>query len=73
VYLFLVALLLLAFVLASVFGLLSILEDEVDGHCQGEPVFDEQGPIFSDQGSEQRSRSQFAWQSRAHSREQDDP
>jgi hypothetical protein len=72
VYLFLVVLLLLAFiVLASVFGLLSLLKNWVDGHCQGEPVFHEQGPIFSDQGSEQRSRSQFAWQSRAHSREQD--
>jgi hypothetical protein len=70
-YLFIGILLLLVFILASVFGLLSVLEDLVDRHHQGEPVFHEQGPIFSDQGSEQRSRSQFAWQSRAHSREQD--
>ena len=70
-YLFLVVSLLLAFVVVSLFGLLSVLNQLVDGRSQGEPVFHELGPIFSDQGSEQRSRSQFAWQSRAHSRDQD--
>jgi len=70
-YLFLVVLLLLAFAGVSLFGLLNVLNQLVDGHSQGEPVFHEQGPIFSDQGSQQRSRSQFAWQSRAHSRDQD--
>ena len=70
-YLFLVVLLLLAFVAVSLFGLLSVLSQLVDGYSHGEPVFHEQGPLFSDQGSEQRSRSQFAWQSRAHSRDQD--
>jgi hypothetical protein len=66
-----IVVLLLAFLLGALFGLRSVLEELVDRHCQAEPVFHEQGPMFSDQGSEQRSRSQFAWQSRAHSREQD--
>jgi hypothetical protein len=70
-HLFVIVLLLLAFILAVVFGLASVLKELVDRHCQAVPGFHEPSPMFSDQGSEQRSRSQFAWQSRAHSREQD--
>ena len=70
-HLYLVVLLLLAFIVAAVFGLVSVFKELVDRHCQAEPIFHEQSPMFSDQGSQQRSRSQFAWQSRAHSREQD--
>ncbi len=70
-YLLIGVLLLLVFLLAPVFGLLSVLEELVDRHHQGEPVFHEQGAIFCDQGSGQRFRSQFSWQSRAHSRKPD--
>jgi hypothetical protein len=66
-----IVLLPLTFLLAPIFGLLNVLEDLVDRHCQGEPVFHEPGAIFHDQGSELRSRSQFAWQSRSHFREPD--
>jgi hypothetical protein len=37
-----------------------------------EPAFRDPGPIFHDHGSEQQgSRSQFAWQSRSHSKAPD--
>jgi len=47
------ALLLLAFILAAVFGLVSVLNELVERSGQTEPVFHEQGLLFSDQGSEQ--------------------
>lgn len=65
-------LLLLGLGLVWMLGLLSVLRDMIERYCQGEPVFHEPGPIFHDQDSEHRQvRSQFAWQSRSHSRAPD--
>ena len=62
-------LLVLVFNLALVFGLLSVLRDLTCHNVQDAPVFHDAGPIFHDQFPDQReSRSQFAWQSRSHSR-----
>ena len=53
-------------------GLLGILEDATEKSAQGEPAFREPGPIFHDHYVEQQvPRSQFAWQSRSHSRAPD--
>jgi hypothetical protein len=68
-HLIIVVLLLPAFLLAVISGLLNVLEGLLDR--QAEPMFHELGQIFHDQESEPRSRSQFAWQSRSHFREPD--
>jgi len=63
-------LLLLVFSLVPVMGLLSMLQDLVERNPQDSPIFHDPGPIFHDQVADYRgdTRSQFAWQSRSHSR-----
>jgi len=62
-------LLLVVFSLALVMGLLSVLRDLVERSPQDSPIFHDPGPIFHDQAADHRdTRSQFAWQSRSHSR-----
>ena len=63
-------LLLLVFSLVPVMGLLSMLQDLVERNPQDSPIFHDLGPIFHDQVADYRgdTRSQFAWQSRSHSR-----
>ena len=64
--------LLLVFCVALLLGTLSVLEDLVEHNPGESPVFHEPGPIFHDQVAEYReARSQFAWQSRSHSRAPD--
>ena len=65
-------LLLLVFGLALVMGLLSVLQDLVERNPQDTPIFQDPGPIFHNQVADSRDvRSQFAWQSRSHSRAPD--
>ncbi len=62
-------LLLLVFGLVLVRGLFSVLQDLVERSPQDSPIFHDPGPIFHDQLADHRdTRSQFAWQSRSHSR-----
>ena len=69
VYILIISLLLLVFFAVSTLGLFSVLRELIDRYCQSEPMFSEQGPIFHDQDPDQQhARSQFAWQSRSHSR-----
>jgi hypothetical protein len=57
--------LLVAFCLALLLGMLSVLRDLVEHNPR-------ETPIFHDQVAEYReARSQFAWQSRSHSRAPD--
>ena len=64
--------LLLVFCLALGWGLLSVLQDLVERNPQDTPIIHDPGPIFHDQVAEYRdARSQFAWQSRSHSRAPD--
>ena len=63
----LIVCLLLAFGLAL--GLWSVLRNLVEHNSQEPPVFHDLGPNFPDPVAEYREpRSQFAWQSRSHSR-----
>jgi hypothetical protein len=65
-------LLLLAFNVVLVMCLLSVWQDLVERNPQGSPIFHDPGPIFHDQVADHRdTRSQFAWQSRSHSRRPD--
>jgi len=65
-------LLLLVFCLALVMGLVSVLQDLVEQNPQDAPIIHDPGPIFHDQVADyQDARSQFAWQSRSHSRAPD--
>jgi hypothetical protein len=67
-----VSLVLLCLGLILAWGLLSIVENATEDSAQGEPTFRELGPIFHDHYVEQQiPRSQFAWQSRSHSRAPD--
>ena len=69
---FVTVLLLLAFSLGVVLGLLNVLQDLLKRDAHKAPVFQDPGPLFHDQGSAQREvRSQFAWQSRSHFRAPD--
>ena len=62
-------LLLLVFSVALVMCLLSVWQDLVERNPQEGPIFHDPGPIFHDQVADHRdARSQFAWQSRSHSR-----
>jgi hypothetical protein len=62
-------LLVLVFSLALVMGVLRVLQDLVERNPQDSPIFHDPGPIFHDQVADHRdARSQFAWQSRSHSR-----
>ena len=64
--------LLLALCLALGWGLLSVLQDLVERNPQDTPIIHDPGPIFHDQVADYRDpRSQFAWQSRSHSRARD--
>jgi hypothetical protein len=66
----LLVLLCLCLILAS--GILSIIENVTEDGAQSDPTFREPGPIFHDHNVEQQlPRSQFAWQSRSHSRAPD--
>jgi hypothetical protein len=63
---------LLVFGLALVMGLLSVLQELVERNPLDAPIFQDPGPIFHDQAADNRDvRSQFAWQSRSHSRAPD--
>jgi hypothetical protein len=64
--------LVLVFCLALIVGLLSVLQDLVERNPQDTPIIHDPGPIFHDQVADYRdARSQFAWQSRSHSRAPD--
>jgi hypothetical protein len=64
--------LVLVFCLALIVGLLSVLQDLVERNPQDTPIIHDPGPIFHDQVADYRNaRSQFAWQSRSHSRAPD--
>ena len=68
----LVICLLSVFCVALLLGTLSVLRDLVEHNPRESPVFHEPGPIFHEQVAEYReTRSQFAWQSRSHSRAPD--
>jgi hypothetical protein len=67
-----VVLLVLSVSLALLLGLMSVIRALAQLDGQGEPVWQDTGPIAPDQCSDpQYSRSQFAWQSRSHSRAPD--
>jgi hypothetical protein len=62
-------LLLLVFSVVLVMCLLNVWQDWVERNPQDSPIFHDPGPIFHDQVADHRdTRSQFAWQSRSHSR-----
>jgi hypothetical protein len=64
--------LLLVICLALGWGFLSVLQDLVERNPQDTPIIHDPGPIFHDQVADYRdARSQFAWQSRSHSRAPD--
>jgi hypothetical protein len=53
-------------------GLISVMQNLSDKSAHDEPAFREPGPIFHDHSAEQLgARSQFAWQSRSHSKAPD--
>jgi hypothetical protein len=59
----------LLFALCLAVGLLSVLRNLMEHNSQEAPVFHDLGPNFPDPVAEYREpRSQFAWQSRSHSR-----
>jgi hypothetical protein len=65
-------LLLLSLCLVLAWGLISLVQTLTDDGAHGEPAFREPGPIFHDHSAEQQGvRSQFAWQSRSHSKAPD--
>jgi len=50
-------------------GVLSVIQNVTEKNVHDVPTFREQGPIFHYYYTEQQAlRSQFAWQSRSHSR-----
>ena len=64
--------LLLLLCLALGLGLLSVLQDLVEQNPQDAPIIHDPGLIFHDQVADYRdAKSQFAWQSRSHSRAPD--
>jgi hypothetical protein len=70
---FAIALLLLTCLcLVLAWGLISIAQNLTEKGAFDEPAFREPGPIFHDYGAAQLgARSQFAWQSRSHSKAPD--
>jgi hypothetical protein len=70
-----IALALLVFMclcLMLAWGLISVVQNLTDKSAHDEPTFREPGPIFHDHSAEQLgARSQFAWQSRSHSKAPD--
>jgi hypothetical protein len=58
--------------LALAWGVLSVAQNLSDEGPYGEPTFRGPGPIFHDQHvGQHHAKSQFAWQSRSHSRAPD--
>jgi hypothetical protein len=67
-----VLLLLACLGLVLAWGLISIVQSLTGKSAYDEPAFREPGPIFHDHSAEQLgARSQFAWQSRSHSKAPD--
>jgi len=64
-------LLLLCLCLVLAWGLISLAENLTDNTAHDEPAFREAGPIFHHSAEQQGVRSQFAWQSRSHSKAPD--
>ena len=65
-------LLLIALCLALAWGLISMIQSLAGSNMHDGPGFREPGPIFHDHNVEQQgARSQFAWQSRSHSKAPD--
>ena len=65
-------LLLLGLCLVLAWALISIVQNLTYKSAYDEPAFREPGPIFHDHNLEQQgARSQFAWQSRSHSKAPD--
>ena len=69
-------LLLICLCLVLAWGLISLVQHLSDKSAHDEPTFREPGPIFHDHSAEQLAeqlgaRSQFAWQSRSHSKAPD--
>lgn len=65
-------LLLLCLCLLLAWGLISLVQSLTDKSPFDEPAFREPGPIFHEHTVEQQgARSQFAWQSRSHSKAPD--
>ena len=66
------ALLILGVCLVLSWALISILQNLATRDPHDQPAFREPGPIFHDHSAEQQgARSQFAWQSRSHSKAPD--
>jgi hypothetical protein len=58
--------------LALAWAVLSVAQNLTDEGPYGEPTFRDPGPIFHDQHvGQHHPKSQFAWQSRSHSRAPD--
>jgi hypothetical protein len=58
--------------LVLAWGLITVLQSLYGKTSYDEPAFREPGPIFHDHSAEQLgARSQFAWQSRSHSKAPD--
>jgi hypothetical protein len=65
-------LLLLCLCLVLAWALISLAQNLTGKAAYDEPAFREPGPIFHDHSAEQLgARSQFAWQSRSHSKAPD--
>jgi hypothetical protein len=65
-------LLLLWLGLMLAWGVISVVQNLTGKSTHDEPMFREPGPIFHDHSAEQfGARSQFAWQSRSHSKAPD--
>ena len=65
-------LLLMGVCLVFAWGSISLLQDLSNKSAHDEPAFREPGPIFHDHNAGQLgARSQFAWQSRSHSKAPD--
>ena len=65
-------LLLLCICLMLGWGLISVVQNLTTDTAYDDPAFREPGPIFHDHSVElQGARSQFAWQSRSHSKAPD--
>jgi hypothetical protein len=65
-------LVLLCLCLILAWGILSVTENMTEDGAQSDPTFRDPGFIFHDHNVEQQlPRSQFAWQSRLHSRAPD--
>jgi hypothetical protein len=67
-----IALLLLLCLSLMLWGLVSVVQNLLEKAAYDQPEFREPGPIFHDHSAPQLvARSQFAWQSRSHSKAPD--